>query len=210
MNYFRFLLLSLLSTQSLALPITYIFTGQTQTIFSSEGSYAPHDVLVGNDGSLILNGQSQVSGTITYDPDAWRSGAGGEGLSEVLHWSLNTEGRTYYSAGNFHYLDYDSDSFFYSDEVPLGGFGPDIVNLSFNFNTNLFAGGPSDFLTEHFVDGLFSIQLEWAHTSDGVHISGLAGSITKLTRVPESPLISLLAGGLCACFLGYIWRRRFF
>lgn len=201
MKRFKYLLFLLFSSHSFAIPITYSFVGQTQTIFNNAGSpLSPSDILPGSDGKLILNGESLVFGIITYDPEVWRSGAGGVGLSDVLQWSLSTEGRTYNSGGNFHYLDYDDNSFLYSDEVPDGGFGPDIVNLSFNFDTNLFTDGPSDFLTHHFVDGLFSIHLESAHTSDGVLISGLAGSITQLTRVPEPTLISLLACGWLALF----------
>jgi hypothetical protein len=209
MKRFKYLLFLLFSSHSFAIPITYSFVGQTQTIFNNAGStFSPSDIVVGSDSRLILNGESQVFGTITYDPEALRSGAGGAGLSDVLQWSLSTEGRHYSGGGNFHHLNYDENSFLYSDELPFGGFGPDVVNLSFNFDTGLFTDGPNDFLTDHFIDGLFSINLEWAHTSDGVLISGLAGSITKLNRVPESPPLSLLSCVLLASLFRCLLNRK--
>ncbi|MBZ2169939.1 hypothetical protein [Marinobacter sp. F4216] len=166
-------------------PITYLFSGVTTNIVINTGDYDPSAPLVGDDSSLITSGDVTMNGQIVFDPELFRSGAGGEGLGEVLSWEFNTQGLSYAGAGGaFHYLDFSDNALSYLDEVPTGGFGPDVVTLDFEFSGTPFSLGPADFPIADFLGGTFSTAIDLASVSDEVVLYGLEGEITDIQVAP--------------------------
>ncbi|MBW4934109.1 hypothetical protein [Marinobacter sp. F4206] len=189
-----------------ATPITYSFEGQTTRISSNVGDQNPLTPLIRDDGVVVTNGDVSMTGQIIFDPVVTRNGAGGTGLGEVLSWSFSTQGLTYQGAGGaFHFLTFLSDSFHYADEVPTGGYGPDVVSLGFDFNGAPFSSGPDDFPVNRFIGGTFSTAIDLGVVSDVVTMYGLDGVITsmRVESVPgPSSLLTMAAG------FSLIWLRR--
>lgn len=198
------------STTCWAAPIKYVFSGYTTNILVSEGEYDPNVPITRADGSVVTNGYSKVTGELVFDPSAWRDGAGGKGQGEVFSWTCTTQGLTYFGAGGgFHYLEFEEGSFSYLDEIPQGGYGPDIAGVKFNFDNDPFADGPAHFPIEHFVGGTFSTAIERGWITNERTLWGLEGVITDLAvapvPVPAPPSLLLFAGGLG--LLG-VWQAR--
>ncbi|MBW7470791.1 hypothetical protein QQF73_04820 [Marinobacter sp. M216] len=202
------ILLLLVSSVSWAVPITYYFEGRTTRIFSNVGDQDPLAPLVRDDGVVITNGDATMTGQIVFDPAAIRSGAGGTGQGEVLSWSFSTLGLSYQGAGGaFHFLTFLDNAFRYADEVPTGGYGPDVVSMGFDFNGTPFLSGPDDFPVNRFTGGMFSTAIDLAVVNDVVTMYGLGGEITTLRAlsVPGPSSLMTMAAGM---FLIW-WRRRF-
>lgn len=206
MRSFISVILLLISSVTWAAPITYYFEGRTTSIFSNVGDQDPLAPLVRDDGVVITNGDATMTGQIIFDPLAIRSGAGGTGQGEVLSWSFSTLGLTYEGAGGaFHFLTFLDDAFRYSDEVPSGGYGPDVVSMGFDFNGGVFTSGPDDFPVNRFVGGTFSTAIDLAMVNDVVTMYGLGGEITSMRASPvpgPSSLLTMAAGMIL------IWLRR--
>lgn len=205
----------LISPTLMAVPIEYSFEGYTSSIILNTGNHDPSSPLVRDDGVVITNGDSFMSGHIVFDPDAIRSGAGGSGLGEVLSWTFSTQGLTYYGeGGGFHYLNFDDSSFKYLDEVPSGGYGPDVVYLDFNFNGEPFAQGPDNFPVADFIDGRFSTAIDVAWINDDLTMWGLEGKITDLQMeeltVPNPSSFSIMIIGFFVIWLTSLVRPRKF
>lgn len=191
---------------SISSPIKYSFEGYTNYINLSSGNHDSDVALVRDDGFVVTNGNSSMNGHIIFDPAETRNGAGGTGLGEVLSWSFTTQGLTYHGAGGgFHYLTFNEGSFKYHDEVPEGGYGPDVASMSFNFNGEPFALGPDAFPIEDFIGGSFFTAIDLARISDDVTMYGLEGEITKLQvsewSVPSPPAFWLMVFGLLGMVL---------
>ncbi|WP_286220567.1 hypothetical protein [Marinobacter apostichopi] len=206
MRFFILVFLSMACSIGWAAPITYIFEGHTTGILSNVGDLDPRSALIRDDGLVITNGNAFMSGQIVFDPMATRSGAGGTGRGEVLSWAFSTLGLTYHNAGGaFHYLNFLSNSFVYADEVPLGGYGPDVVSMDLDFSGSPFAFGPDHFPIEDFIGGRFSTAIDLAWVNDSITMYGLTGVITSMRAsvVPgPSSVVTLLTGLL------FVWVRR--
>lgn len=198
--------LLLISSGCWAIPITYHFEGHTTRIFSNVGDQNPRVSLVRDDGVVITNGDAAMTGQIVFDPAAIRNGAGGTGLGEVLSWTFSTLGLTYQGAGGaFHFLSFLDNSFGYADEVPTGGYGPDVVSMGFDFSGAPFASGPSDFPVASFIGGSFSTAIDLAAVNDVITMYGIEGEITAMKAAPipgPSSLWTMTAGLLL------VWVRR--
>lgn len=208
-------LIFFISPASMAVPIEYSFEGYTSSIILNTGDHDPSSPLVRDDGMVITNGDSFMSGHIVFDPEATRSGAGGSGLGEVLNWTFSTQGLTYYGeGGDFHFLNFDDSSFDYLDEVPSGGYGPDVVHLDFNFNGEPFAQGPDNFPVADFIDGRFSTAIDVAWINDDLTMWGLEGKITDLQveefTVPNPSSFSIMIIGFFVIWLTSLVRTRKF
>ncbi len=204
-----------ISPLTMAAPIEYSFEGYTSSINLNTGDHDPSSPLVRDDGVVITNGDSFMSGHIVFDPDATRSGAGGSGLGEVLSWTFSTQGLTYYGeGGGFHFLTFEDSSFKYLDEVPSGGYGPDVAYLDFNFNGEPFSQGPDDFPIADFIDGSFSTSIDVAWVNDDLTMWGLEGKITDLQveewSVPSPSSFWIMVIGLLVIWLKSVARPRQF
>lgn len=215
MRILVFMLFSVISPLSISAPIEYSFEGYTSSIISNIGDYDPDSPLVRDDGVVVTNGDSFMSGHIAFDPDATRSGAGGTGLGEVLNWTFSTQGLTYYGEdGGFHLLTFDDSSFKYHDEVPSGGYGPDVAYMDFNFQGEPFAHGPVDFPVADFIGGSFFTAIDLAWVNDDLTMWGLEGKITDLQveewSVPNPSSFWIMVIGLFLMWLNSLVRPRQF
>ena len=200
----RFIVIALAlctSTACWAAPIKYIFSGYTTSITASDGNRNPNLPIAREDGAFVTNGDSKISGELVFDPSAWRDGAGGSGWGEVISWTCATEGLAYFGAGGaFHYLEFEDNSFSYLDEVPEGGYGPDVAGINLDFSNEPFADGLAHFPVEQFLGGTFFTSVEDGWISDTQTMWGVRGIITELSvapvAVPTPSSISLLLGGL--------------
>lgn len=204
MRYIIFILLLVSSAACWATPITYHFHGVTTSI-KMDGDYRsdPLQSLVSDDGLVVTNGDSVMHGKIVFDPEVWRDGAGGSGWGEVLAWEFTTEGFDYWgpggNTGNFHYLQFDDNRFTYADELPQGGYSPDVAYLRFDFGSTALANPPNHFPIESFIGGRFFTALEYPPGNySGLQMSGLEGVITKTwtKEVTEPSSLLLFAIGL--------------
>ncbi|SFM53607.1 hypothetical protein [Marinobacter zhejiangensis] len=183
------ILLAVAGAESSATPINYFFEGETRNILVSGENYAPDLPLVRSDGTVIASGHTKMTGYITLDPDAWRDGAGGSGLGQVLSWGFSTEGLDYQGGGGeFHTLLFNDSAFEYLDEAPHGGYGPDVVSLIFNFNSTPFDQGANDLPVSNFSGGSFSTGIDLAWVNDQQIMQGIEGTITKLWRAEPTPV----------------------
>ncbi|BES71674.1 hypothetical protein RE428_26920 [Marinobacter nanhaiticus D15-8W] len=194
----------LASTICWSTPITYSFSGYATAVRINGIDTDPSSPLVRNDGKVVTNGNTAMTGNIVFDPDAWRDGAGGSGYGQVFSWTFSTLGLTYHGeSGAFHYLDFYNSRFSYSDELPLGGFEqanlPDVCNISFDFDNEPFLDGPAHFPIANFIGGHFFSALEVVEIDETRTMQGLLGVITDLSVVPQpvpgpSPLLLLSTG----------------
>lgn len=206
------LLAFFISTLSIAAPIEYSFEGYTSSIILNSGSHDSSSPLVRDDGVIITSGDSYMSGHIVFDPDVERSGAGGAGFGEVLSWTFSTQGLTYYGGGGgFHLLTFDDSSFKYHDEVPRGGYGPDVVYMDFNFQGEPFTLGPDILPVDDFIDGTFFTSVDLAWVRDDLTMWGLEGRITDFqVDVPSPSSFGIMVIGLFFLWLKSLVRPRKF
>lgn len=182
-------------------PITYVFSGYTTSIMVNNEEYDPSIPITRTDGTFVTNGHYEIEGELVFDPIAWRDGAGGSGQGQVFSWSCNTQGLTYFGAGGgFHYLTFEENSFSYLDEIPQGGYGPDVAGIKLDFDNGPFTGGPAHFPIENFIGGYFSTAVEDGKIDDELSMQGLQGVIThlqaKVVAVPLPSSLALFAGSL--------------
>lgn len=207
-----FVLIITFSPLAISSPIKYSFEGYTSFINLNSGDHDPESPLIRDDGVVITNGDSFMQGHIVFDPDQVRSGAGGTGLGEVLSWSFSTQGLTYQgSGGGFHYLTFENSSFKYHDEIPTGGYGPDVAYMDFNFNGDPFALGADFFPVADFIGGKFFTSIDIAKVDDDTAMWGLEGKITDLQvdqwSVPAPSSIWIMAFGLLGIFFK-LYKRK--
>ena len=219
--------LSLLSTQAIAYPVTYFFSGTVTSLQydnGGPGSADPNTPLI-IDGQQLTNGNPLVSGSFTFESEASRFNEPGRyegyegvssreyilGLWNTIGYVLSAEG---YEATVNHHASAGFESWHYSD----AGFGSNYEGetgspffhtiANFNF-LPAGAGHPvADYLlTENFSGGTFDMY--------GVHGCGstfadpqvcwISGTIDSLTRVPEPGTLAIFGLGIAGLTLA---RRR--
>lgn len=198
---------------SIAAPIKYSFEGYTNSIILNSGDHDPNAPLVRDDGVVVTSGDSLMSGNIVFDPDLGRNGAGGSGLGEVLSWTFSTQGLAYYGeGGGFHFLAFDDSYFKYHDEVPSGGYGPDVAYMDFNFQGEPFAQGPDILPVDDFLGGSFFTSIDLAWVNDDITMWGLEGKITDLQveewSVPSPSSFWIMVIGLFVIWLKSLATQR--
>ncbi|CAN0599731.1 unnamed protein product, partial [Ectocarpus sp. 12 AP-2014] len=140
------------STVCTATPIKYFFEGVTNTVFVNAEYSDPSVALVGEEGIPLTNGAQEMAGEILIDHDyvGFENGVRVEG--RVLAWQFETEGLTYSGGGGLlNYLTLTDSAFHYLDEVPLGGYGPDVVGMTFDFSGAPFSEGLSFLPVDNFI-----------------------------------------------------------
>lgn len=208
-------LIFLISPFSTATPLKYSFQGYTSSIVTDNGDYDPSSPLIRDDGFVVTNGDSLMSGYLIFDPSAVRDGPSGTGVGQVLEWSFSTQGLNYHSEGSaFHFLTFSDTSFRYLDEFPEGGYGPDVAYMGFDFRDDPFSDGPIDFPVSDFIGGDFHTTIDLARVNDDLMMWGLEGKITDLQveewTVPNPSSLLIMTIGLLGMFIRDMLRKKAF